>query len=161
MRDKDVRQSLVDDARAADDLHEQSRHLLVNAVRTGARAGLTQRQIAQAIGRSQPEVSRLLRFQSKTVLGRRLADHRRQILHILGTNGMRNVRVFGSVARQEDGPDSDVDLLAYVPQGLSLFALARIEQEISQILQTTVDIVPERGLRSNVASRARDEAIPL
>lgn len=161
MNDTDVRQSLVDDARAADDLHEQSRHLLVNAVRTGARAGLTQRQIAQAIGRSQPEVSRLLRFQSKTVLGRRLADHRRQILHILGTNGMRNVRVFGSVARQEDGPDSDVDLLADVPQGLSLFALARIEQEISQILQTPVDIVPERGLRSNVASRARDEAIPL
>jgi predicted nucleotidyltransferase/predicted XRE-type DNA-binding protein len=161
MNDKDFRQSLVDDARAADDLHEQSRHLLVNAVRTGARAGLTQRQIAQAIGRSQPEVSRLLRFQSKTVLGRRLADHRRQILHILGANGMRNIRVFGSVARQEDGPDSDVDLLADVPQDLSLFALARIEQEISQILQTPVDIVPERGLRSNVASRARDEAIPL
>jgi predicted nucleotidyltransferase len=161
MNDTDVRQSLIDDARAADDLHEQSRHLLVNAVRNGARAGLTQRQIAQAIGRSQPEVSRLLRFQSKTELGRRLAHHRRQILHILGTNGMTNIRVFGSVARQEDGPDSDVDLLADVPQDISLFALARIEQEISHILQTPVDIVPERGLRSNVASRAREEAIPL
>lgn len=161
MNDADVRQSLVDDACAADDLHEQSRLLLVNAVRTGARAGLTQRQIAQAIGRSQPEVSRLLRFQSKTVLGRRVAQHRREILHILGTNGMRNIRVFGSVARQEDGPDSDVDLLADVPQEISLFALARIEQEISQILQANVDIVPESGLRSNLASRARDEAIPL
>ena len=161
MNDTDVRQSLVDDACAADDLHEQSRLLLVNAVRTGARAGLTQRQIAQAIGRSQPEVSRLLRFQSKTVLGRRVAQHRREILHILGTNGMRNIRVFGSVARQEDGPDSDVDLLADVPQEISLFALARIEQEISQILQANVDIVPESGLRSNLASRARDEAIPL
>jgi predicted nucleotidyltransferase len=82
-------------------------------------------------------------------------------LHILGTNGIRNIRVFGSVARQEDGPDSDVDLLADVPQEISLFALARIEQEISHILHTTVEIVPERGLRSNVASRARDEAIPL
>lgn len=161
MNDTDLRQSLADDARAADDLHEQSRHLLVNAVRNGARAGLTQRQIAQAIGRSQPEVSRLLRFQSKTVLGRRLAHHRRQILHILGTYGMRNIRVFGSVARQEDGPDSDVDLLADVPQDISLFALARIEQEISHILQTDVEIVPAMGLRFNVASRAREEAIPL
>lgn len=161
MNDKDVRQAIVDDARTADGLHEQSRLLLVNAVRKGARAGLTQREIALAVGRSQPEVSRLLRFQSKTVLGRRLARHRRQILHILGTNGMRNIRVFGSVARQDDGPESDVDLLADVPEDMSLFSLARIEQEISQILHTSVDIVPAAALRANVAVKALHEALPL
>lgn len=161
MKDENIYQLMVDDARVADELGERSRLLLVNAVRAGARAGLTQREIALAVGRSQPEVSRLLHFHSKTVLGRRLVRHRRQILHILGTNGIRNVRVFGSVARLEDGPESDVDLLADVPEGMSLFSIARIEQEISQIVHAPVDIVPAARLRANVAADAIHEAVPL
>ena len=156
-----VRENLIHDARTADQLHDESRRLLVNAVRSGVRAGLTQREIALAIGRSQPEVSRLLRFQGKTELGRRLTHHRKQILEILGTSGIRNVRIFGSVARHEDHPLSDVDLLVDLPAGVSLFALARMEKMIAEITRTEVDIVPASGLRGGLSARALDEAVPL
>ena len=156
-----VRENLIHDARTADQLHDESRRLLVNAVRSGVRAGLTQREIAHAIGRSQPEVSRLLRFQGKTELGRRLTQHRKQILEILGTSGIRNVRIFGSVARHEDHPGSDVDLLVDLPTGFSLFALARMERKIAEITHTDVDIVPANGLRGGLSARVLDEAVPL
>jgi predicted nucleotidyltransferase len=51
------------------------------------------------------------------------------------------LRVFGSVARGEDRPDSDVDLLADFPPGLSLFGLSRLEAELESILGTRVDLI--------------------
>ncbi len=53
---------LVEVARRSDTAVRDARAELVRAVREAAREGLTQKQIAQLIGRSQPEVSRLLRF---------------------------------------------------------------------------------------------------
>jgi hypothetical protein len=100
------------DARSADELHEESRRLLVGSVRAGAAAGLSQRQISDAIGRSQPEVSRLLRFHGQSELGRTLERNRTAILKVLSAGGARNVRVFGSVSRGDDKPGSDIDLLA-------------------------------------------------
>ena len=85
-------------AREADELHAGSRAMLVNAVRAGAAAGLSQREIGSAIGRSQPEVSRLLRFQGVTPRGQVLARNRPLVLRIIRSHGGRNARVFGSVA---------------------------------------------------------------
>jgi len=66
------------DGPKAKDLHERSRAILLSAVQCSAvrvprTAGLSQLAIAEAIGRSQPEVSRLLRFQERSALGRRLS----------------------------------------------------------------------------------------
>jgi predicted nucleotidyltransferase len=44
---------------------------------------------------------------------------------ISGAHGVQSLRVFGSVARGEGRPDSEVDLLADLPSGLSLFGLGR------------------------------------
>ncbi len=52
------------------------------------------------------------------------------------------MRVFGSVARGEDRPDSDVDLLADFPPGLSLFGLSRLEADREAILGARVDLIP-------------------
>jgi uncharacterized protein len=49
-------------AERSDSLYRESRRVLMAAVRRGAAAGMTQRQIGRAVGRSQPEVARLLRF---------------------------------------------------------------------------------------------------
>jgi uncharacterized protein len=117
---------LRNEARAADELHERSRNLLVHAARSGAAAGLTQREIAAAVGRSQPEVSRLLRFHGNSALGRVLTRSRQAILKTAAGYGATNLRVFGSVARGTDGPDSDIDLLADIASGTSLFTLARL-----------------------------------
>ena len=150
-----------DDARAADKLHERSRKVLVESVRAGAAAGLSQRQIAEAIGRSQPEVSRLLRFRGVTELGRRVERNRAVLLKLLSAHGARNVRVFGSVSRGEDTLGSDVDLLVDFREPLSLFALVRLESSAAELLGASVDIVPASGLRANIAERALAEAVPL
>ena len=62
-------------------------------------------------------------------------------------HGVRNLRVFGSVARGEDRPDSDVDLLADLPPGLSLFGLGRVEADLETILGTRVDLIPAADLK--------------
>ena len=53
--------------------------------------------------------------------------------------GASHLRVFGSVARGEDRPDSDVDLLADFPPGLSLFGLGRLEADLESIVGTQVN----------------------
>jgi len=156
-----VRERLKHDARAADQLHARSRELLRNAALRGHREGLTQREIAEALGRSQPEVSRLLRFHPTSDLGRRLARGRREVITILARHGARRPRVFGSVARGTDGPSSDVDLLVEIHDGVSLFDLARAEAEISDLLGAPVDVVPDRSLRSSVATSAVADTVPL
>lgn len=149
------------DARAADELHDRSRTLLVDAVRAGAAAGLSQREIAAAIGRSQPEVSRLLHFRGTSKLGRELTRNRKAILELAASRGIRNVRVFGSVARGADGPDSDIDLLVDLAPGTGLFSLARLENDLAELLSTKVDVVPARTLREHLAERVLSEAVPL
>ena len=157
--------NLVDElreaSRSADELHEQSRRMLVEAARAGAAAGLTQRQISEAIGRSQPEVSRLLRFHGRTELGRALERNRRAILAVTTAAGVRNVRVFGSVARGDDRADSDIDLLADFPPDITLFGLSRLESALSEIVGAKVDLVPANGLRPNLLDKALAEAVPL
>lgn len=135
--------------------------MLIDAARAGAAAGLTQRQISEAIGRSQPEVSRLLRFHGRTELGRALQRNRRAILRVTGAAGARNVRVFGSVARGDDRADSDIDLLADLPSDVTLFDLSRLESAVSEIVGAKIDFVPAAGLRPNLRDKALAEAVPL
>src|ERR1700712_5581910 len=107
-------------AREAEELHRRSRDLLRDTVRDASRAGFSQRQIAEAIGRSQPEVSRLLRFHGSTPLGQALVKHRREVIRLAGSYGVSNVRVFGSVARTMDRAGSDIDLLVDIAEGTGL-----------------------------------------
>jgi len=59
-------------------------------------------------------------------VGRRVRRYRHDLVAAAAAHGVRNLRVFGSVARGEDRQDSDVDLIADLPPGLSLFGLARV-----------------------------------
>ncbi len=156
-----ISERLRADARAADELHQRSRTLLIDAVRAGAAAGLSQREIADAIGRSQPEVSRLLHFHGTSELGRRLARNRGKVIGLATAHGARNVRVFGSVARGSDGPGSDIDLLVDLAPDTSLFTLARLENDLAELLGTKVDVVPAENLREHFAGQASNEAVPL
>jgi predicted nucleotidyltransferase len=149
------------DAAEADELHERSRALLVATVRKGVVEGLSQREIAEAVGRSQPEVSRLLRFQGASPLARRLAANRRDVSRIARRHGATNVRVFGSVARGTDNPNSDIDLLVDLAPGMGLFALARLEFELGELLDARVDVSPARSLRANLSEQVMSEAVPL
>lgn len=96
-----------------------------------------------------------------TPLGRRLRRHRRALLAAVAAVGGRNLRVFGSVARGEDGPSSDVDLLVDLPDGTGLFALLALEGTLERILKVHVDLAPESSLKPRVRAEALADAIAL
>ncbi len=83
------------------------------------------------------------------------------ILQAATRYGAYNVRVFGSVARGEATPDSDVDFLVDLQPGRSLLDLGGLLMELQDILACEIDLVTEQGLRERVRQTILDEAIPL
>jgi len=96
-----------------------------------------------------------------TPTGRRLRQRRKALLATAARLGAVNLRVFGSVARGEDRPDSDVDLLVDLTPGTGLVGLGALERELSRVLGRHVDVVPFDSLRPRVKAEAEMEAIPL
>jgi uncharacterized protein len=156
-----VSTSLAEVARRADGAVTQARAELVRAVRQAAASGMSQTQIAAEIGRSQPEVSRLLHFHGTTPLARRLRQHSSEVRQLITTAGGSNVRVFGSVATGHDHEGSDIDLLFTMGTPLSLMQLGALEQQLSDVLDTKVDLVPDSVLRPEFRDRALAEAVSL
>ncbi|MEN3358167.1 MAG: uncharacterized protein V7637_2149 [Mycobacteriales bacterium] len=65
------------------------------------------------------------------------------------------------MARGEDRPDSDVDILADMPAGLGMFGLLQLQAELETILGAHVDLVPAPGLKPDVGSRVATDLVPL
>lgn len=94
-------------------------------------------------------------------IGRRLRRRRAAVLALAAKHGMTDVRVFGSVARGEDGPESDLDLMVRLPDGAGLFAIARFTEDLEELLQVRVDVVPEGSLKQRVRARVEPELVAL
>ncbi|MCA1844611.1 MAG: XRE family transcriptional regulator [Actinobacteria bacterium] len=96
-----------------------------------------------------------------TPLGRRLRQHRRAVIDLAEGRGLRNVRVFGSVARAEDREGSDIDLLVDVDDGVGLVAIAGLARQLTDLLGVPVDIIPAGSLKRTLQAEALAEAVPL
>lgn len=108
--------------------------------------------ILKAIGNRHREVGKLADQVSGPL--RVLVESRReQVMAIAARHHASRVRLFGSAARGEDRPDSDIDLLVDFDQGSSLFDLIRMSRELEALLGRAVDVVSAGGLKS------RDRAI--
>jgi len=90
-----------------------------------------------------------------------LQQQREQIQAVALRHGARDLRVFGSVARGEDGAGSDVDLLVEFPPGTGLLAHAALIPELEELLGCKVDVVSRDGLKSRLPSRVLEEAVLL
>ncbi|MBI3128478.1 MAG: nucleotidyltransferase family protein [Candidatus Tectomicrobia bacterium] len=90
-----------------------------------------------------------------------LREKREEVLRLIARYGASNVRVFGSVARGDFGPESDIDLLILPGPGMSLFKHAALERELADLLGCRVNLVSERGLRPRVRERVMQEAVTL
>jgi hypothetical protein len=90
-----------------------------------------------------------------------LKVRRKEILEIAARNGAVNVRVFGSVARGDDRPDSDIDFLVNLESGRSLLDLARLLRELNTLLNRPVDVITEAGLRPRIKPHVLKEARQL
>jgi predicted nucleotidyltransferase len=90
-----------------------------------------------------------------------LRERREEILEIAERYGARNVRIFGSVARGDAGPDSDVDFLVHFEPGTTLLRHAALVRELRALLGCKVDVVSEQGLRQRIRDRVLREAVPI
>jgi len=76
--------------------------------------------------------------------------------------GARRIRVFGSVARREEGADSDIDFLVDFPPGYDLFAQRLpLAERLAEITGRRLDLVPEHELNRHLRARVLQEAIDL
>jgi predicted nucleotidyltransferase len=94
-------------------------------------------------------------------LGDRLRQRRQRVHRVAAAHGVRGVRVFGSVARGDERPDSDVDLLVDLPPGCGLFGLGRLRADLERALDARVDVVPVEGLKPEVRAAVEVEAVEL
>jgi len=89
-----------------------------------------------------------------------LASHRREVIDVIVRHHGTAAMVFGSVARGDDTPESDLDLIVTLPEGADLLDVMDLADEIESITGVRVDIASGRS-RGPVMDRARREAVPL
>ncbi len=96
-------------------------------------------------------------------MGNKLAvvqSHREAIREIGARHRARSISVFGSVARGDDGPESDIDFLVEFEPGASLLDLMKIEDDLTALLRSPVDVVSAGGLKDR-DHHIRLESVPV
>jgi uncharacterized protein len=76
-----------------------------------------------------------------------VSARRDQVLIVAARNHAYRIRLFGSVARGDDRPDSDIDFLVDFDEDSSLFDLIRMSRELEELLDHPVDVVSTGGLK--------------
>lgn len=134
------------------------------ALRAMVATGMSQRQVAEALGISQPAVSQQLKFAPELdgVHPEVLLDAAAPILkEVAAEHGYSGLAVFGSAARGQARPDSDIDLLVEAPDGTSTFGFIRFKQLLEQILGREIDLVERGGLKPGLDDDIQREAVLL
>jgi predicted nucleotidyltransferase len=86
---------------------------------------------------------------------------RNDILLLARQHGAASIKIFGSVVRGEEYPDSDVDFLVQMENGRSLFDMGGLLMDLQDLLGCKVDVVSENGLRSRIKDHVLREAMPI
>ena len=90
-----------------------------------------------------------------------LKEKREEILRLAAKHGASNVRIFGSVARGEVRPDSDVDFLVELTSDRSLLDRIALIQDLEDLLDRKVHVATVKGLREYFRDRILNEAVRL
>lgn len=78
-----------------------------------------------------------------------------------GNFKVREIGIFGSYARGEQKDESDIDILVELDEPVSLLGLAKLENYLSDILHTKVDLVPKKDIRQELREIISKETIYL
>lgn len=138
-------------------------------------AGLSQAQLARLAGVPQPNLSAYengRRSPSPEVVERirralvvrpsqRLAHHRDEIQAIVAAHHARHPQVVGSVARGQDEPDSDIDLLVDFTDEASLLDEVGLRLALTDLLGVSVDVIAADTVREPLRSRLLADAVPV
>lgn len=90
-----------------------------------------------------------------------IVAHRIEILQLAQHYGAHDIRIFGSMARGDYRPDSDVDVLVRFTAGHSLLDLLRFERDLAALLHRPVDVVSEKGIPEMIRADVLREAVTL
>lgn len=159
--------SVLDELASVIEERDAAAEKLQRSVLNANESGVSQREIAKALGVTQSAVSQMIatsRERAKLArgpVGRKLAEHRAEVIRIARSRGASNVRVFGSVARGEDDEDSDVDLLVSMPGKLSMFTIAGLGMDLEDLIGFPVDIIPEQLVKREVLPTLSASAVTL
>jgi predicted nucleotidyltransferase len=148
-------------ARRDEDVARLRRVLTLRAM---VATGMSQSQIAEALGITQPAVSQQLKFSPELddIHPEVLIEAAAPVLKALAAeHGYTKLAVFGSVARQEARQDSDIDLIVQAPEDTSSFGFIRFRQLIAHVLGREIDLVSYAGLKPKLDDDIRREAVPL
>lgn len=176
--ERNTRSGIMTDMDATVLLRDARMHAGLSQAALADAAGTSQSAIARyETGAAQPSLTtleRLLaacgqRLELRAVPTARLSGvngsvvrrHRRELLEVARGYGARNVRVFGSTARGDAGPESDVDLLVDLEPGRTLLDLVALRREASALLGLKVDVATFDTLRDAVRVEAQRDAVPV
>jgi len=149
------------EARQAETVARLQRGLSLRAMQV---TGSTQRQIAQALGVSQPAVSKQLdsALDPASVSPEMLIEAAAPILRAIAqARGFTRLAVFGSVARGVGRKDSDVDLLVDTPKGTTIKDIVDMRETFAAILERPVDLVTYNSLKPGIDDDIRRDATLL
>jgi predicted nucleotidyltransferase len=84
-----------------------------------------------------------------------LAEHRAEI----DAFGVRSLAIFGSVARDEAGPESDVDILVEFDRPIGLFRFLELQEYLETILGRPVDLCTTASLKARIRDQVLQDAV--
>lgn len=90
-----------------------------------------------------------------------IRSQREAILEVCRKHGADRPRLFGSIARGDATPESDIDVLVRMDAGRSLLDQAALLVELRELLGRDVDVVTTDALRQRIRERVLDEAVAL
>ena len=87
---------------------------------------------------------------------------REQIRELVSRHEAVNARIFGSVARGDDGPDSDVDVIVQFPRGATLERVCNLSDALEALLHCKVDLLTEHsGLSPRMRKNIEEDMVAL
>jgi len=82
---------------------------------------------------------------------------KKKILPILKKYGIKKASLFGSVVRDEQTDQSDIDLLVELPETASLLELASLKLDLEEVLQRKVDVLTFDSLHPRLKDNILNE----
>lgn len=127
---------------------EHARLRRVMSLRAMLIEGESQREAARRLGVTQPAISyQIARERTDGVRPSELIAAGGSVLRLVAEGrGFTQLAIFGSAARGDDRPESDLDLLVQPPVDADISDMVRLEEDLSSIVGRAVDIVSYRGL---------------
>ena len=149
------------EARREEDVARLRRLLALRAL---SASGMSQREIAEAVGISQPAISQQMKHAPdlREIHPETLVQAAGPVLSAVARqHGYTRLAVFGSVARHEAHVDSDIDLIVQPPARTSKFDFLHFKQLLESVLDREIDLIDYRGLKPGIDDDIKREAVLL